>query len=225
MAILNIKIKEVIKIVKKFTAVVGTFSPIEVNYYTVKKFLQIDAPVVEVPNILLTHAHFDHIAGLDKVNFSNETLFITIHKQELPILKEYNLYSFFVEEFSLYEKAEYNLLNGEEGEFKIKVNSSSLAIYWLLTPGHTPGSVTYALTINGILHVFTGDFLFAESIGRCDLPMSNPEAMKSSLSRFSGWIKHLMKIHCISPQNTIIYPGHGARVRLSTLFKINPFLT
>ncbi|MBE0496531.1 MAG: MBL fold metallo-hydrolase [Campylobacterales bacterium] len=65
--------------------------------------------------------------------------------------------------------------------------------YWHF-PGHTPGCS--AIEAGGML--FTGDFVFAGSIGRVDFPFSSPEAMKKSILKF-------LKFQTDMP----LYPGHG----------------
>ena len=66
-------------------------------------------------------------------------------------------------------------------------------------PGHTPGCS--AIQINN--NLFSGDFIFAGSIGRVDFPYSNPQDMKNSLKKVLQWKNDL-----------IIYPGHGDKTSL-----------
>lgn len=69
------------------------------------------------------------------------------------------------------------------------------------TPGHTSDSVSFYFKEDKIL--FSGDFIFLDSIGRCDLPTGNYAEMQKSLKLISKY-----------PSNTIIYPGHGEATTL-----------
>jgi hydroxyacylglutathione hydrolase len=82
-------------------------------------------------------------------------------------------------------------------------------------PGHTPGSVTFGLppvTEAGTL--FSGDLLFAGSIGRTDLPGGDYETILTSLARV-----------CLSlPGETQVLPGHGPQTTIEAERAHNPFL-
>ena len=78
------------------------------------------------------------------------------------------------------------------------------------TPGHTPGSVTFG-SENGL---FTGDLLFAGSIGRTDLPGGDHQAMLRSLART-----------LTLPDDTLVLPGHGPQTTIGAERRTNPFLT
>ena len=87
------------------------------------------------------------------------------------------------------------------GEFKIELFSA---------PGHTPGG-TCLIIYN---HVFTGDTLFAGSIGRTDLPGGNWETLNNSLIR----------IMQVIPNDFVLHPGHGDYTTLKVEMEQNPFL-
>ena len=78
------------------------------------------------------------------------------------------------------------------------------------TPGHTPGSVTFG-SENGL---FTGDLLFAGSIGRTDLPGGDHQTMLRSLTRT-----------LTLPDDTLVLPGHGPQTTIGAERRTNPFLT
>jgi hydroxyacylglutathione hydrolase len=86
------------------------------------------------------------------------------------------------------------------------------------TPGHTPGSVTFrsiaAGTGQDLDALFTGDLLFAGSIGRTDLPGGDHTAILESLSRT-----------LTLPDETIVLPGHGPQTTIGDERRTNPFLT
>ena len=79
----------------------------------------------------------------------------------------------------------------------------------LHAPGHAPGHVV--IHGNGIALV--GDCLFAGSIGRTDLPFSNPPQLAASLE----------KISALDPE-TVVYPGHGMETTIGQERLSNPFL-
>jgi glyoxylase-like metal-dependent hydrolase (beta-lactamase superfamily II) len=77
------------------------------------------------------------------------------------------------------------------------------------TPGHAPGHVT----IHGHGVAFVGDCLFLGSVGRTDLPLSEPRALTRSLARIAAL-----------PPETIVYPGHGPSTTIGHEAATNPFL-
>jgi len=77
-------------------------------------------------------------------------------------------------------------------------------------PGHAPGHVAFA----GQGVVFGGDCLFAGSVGRTDLPLSDPLALSRSLGRFTAL-----------PEETVVYAGHGPATTIREERRTNPFLT
>lgn len=79
-------------------------------------------------------------------------------------------------------------------------------------PGHTPGSVTFRLAAEPAM--FTGDLLFAGSIGRTDLPGGDYAAIMESIARV-----------CLPlPDETAVLPGHGAQTTIGRERTTNPFL-
>jgi len=78
------------------------------------------------------------------------------------------------------------------------------------TPGHSPGSCCYLINEK---HLFSGDTLFAGSIGRTDLPYGSAEQMRTSLQRIADL-----------PIKTKIYPGHGQTSTLEKELNNNPYL-
>lgn len=81
----------------------------------------------------------------------------------------------------------------------------------IFTKGHTSDSVTYYFPKKHIM--FTGDFLFKETIGRTDMPTGNMKDMKNSLEIIKNY-----------PDNTKIYPGHGEITTLKYEKENNYFL-
>ena len=88
------------------------------------------------------------------------------------------------------------------------------------TPGHTPGSVTFRSAIENtgaaddLDVLFTGDLLFAGSIGRTDLPGGDHQTILRSLART-----------LTLPDATVVLPGHGPTTTIGDERDTNPFLT
>jgi hydroxyacylglutathione hydrolase len=90
----------------------------------------------------------------------------------------------------------------------------SLVVRVVSVPGHTPGSVMYLVSADGVETMFTGDFLFAGSIGRMDLPGGDEERMRESLRE---------TVARASP-DALVRPGHGPSSTIGRELKSNPFL-
>lgn len=148
---------------------------------------------LQVTRILLTHSHYDHLLGLAEIVKATGAP-VTVHIREAAILERGETNppssSARLEPIKISEQ----LTGGKEfsfGDVQIKV---------LATPGHTHGSVCFLIQEDGepTPHLFSGDTLFQENVGRTDLPTGNVEELKTSLQT-------LLTL----PGNTVIYPGHG----------------
>lgn len=156
--------------------------------------------------ILNTHGHWDHIMN-DQIFRDEYRARLGIHEDETAYLKDPALSLAMNHDLeSRPITQDFTFSDGDE----IRVGEERLTV--LHTPGHTRGSVIFW---NEEL-AFTGDTLFYGSVGRCDLPGSDREAMSATLER----IKRIL------PPSAVVLPGHGT---LESTFKeqltINPFLT
>lgn len=159
---------------------------------------------VKIKYVLNTHGHFDHIAANDFIREETAAK-LAIHKLDAESLKSSSKNSSLIFGWNLKQKPADILL--EEGDV-LSFGSHSLSV--LHTPGHTPGSVSFLINSQ----VFSGDLIFAGSIGRTDLPGGSSKAMIVSLKK----IKEL-------PEETIIYPGHGPETSVREEIENNPFLS
>lgn len=155
--------------------------------------------------ILLTHAHFDHIRGVDKLhNEFNADLYVGF--EDVDKLKDAR------ENGSIYN-GENVVISTEaksitEGDVLHLLDEDIKVIY---TPYHTSGSVSYFIEKMGA--VFTGDSLFKMSVGRSDFPSGNPRLMKGSLDK-------LMRLN----DEVKVYPGHGRFTTIGYERIYNPFV-
>ena len=155
--------------------------------------------------LLNTHCHLDHI-------FGNKF-----------ILEKYNLRTFSseLEEGNRKNAIQHAILfglsmdNSPEPSGFISHNQivrfGKTELLVLHVPGHTAGGLAFYSEKNGC--VFTGDALFAGSIGRSDLPGGNSETLLSS-------IKNQL---FVLPQSTVVYSGHGIETTIGQEMKSNPY--
>jgi len=158
-----------------------------------------------VKAILLTHTDIDHIAGLHELRGAFGPVPIAVHAAEKDVIAEGRPLR---REFGPIATRVDNVTTLVEGE---PYRAGSLEFEVLHTPGHSPGGVT--LKIDG--HLFTGDALFAGSIGRSDFANSEPRQL------IDGIRSQLLALS----DDTIVHSGHGPATTIGRERKTNPFLT
>jgi len=157
-----------------------------------------------VKAIVLTHTDLDHIAGLHELREAFGPVPIAVHEAEREVVEHGRPLR---REFGPIATQVDNVYGLREGE---PYRVGSLEFEVLHTPGHSPGGVT--LKIDGYL--FTGDALFAGSVGRSDFANSDGRAL------IDGIRARLLT----QPDDMMVYSGHGTATTIGRERRTNPFL-
>lgn len=168
----------------------------------VEKIMQVIRELRCSPNkIVCTHAHFDHILGVNPLKRNFDIPFV-IHSDDLLILRKQKEFvkSFWgIEIDDIPDSADDFIGEGEEiGGLKV-----------IHTPGHSPGSIT----LIGKTFAIVGDLIFKESVGRTDLPGGDEKTLLNSITRVLSL-----------PENIILCPGHGPETTVGHERKFNPII-
>ena len=154
--------------------------------------------------IWLTHAHLDHIGAVAAVR-REWSVPVHLHPDDLPLYERAtDQAAFYGLPFEQPENPDVELADGDV------VTVGSLRFDVLHTPGHSPGHVIFKHRDT----VFGGDLLFSGSVGRTDLPLSDPNSMETSLARI-----------CELDDATVVHPGHGPAITVGHERATNPFLS
>jgi hydroxyacylglutathione hydrolase len=162
---------------------------------------------LDIEAILLTHAHFDHIGGVEEIRKLKKCP-VYIHDLEADWLtnpkKNGSARWPDLGAPIIAEPAEYALDEGQMLEFL----GIKLKVYH--TPGHSPGSVSFMYDN----HLFGGDVLFRMSVGRTDLPGGDSNTLLDSIQ---GKLFEL-------DDEVIVYPGHGPKTTIGYERDNNPYV-
>jgi hydroxyacylglutathione hydrolase len=167
--------------------------------------------------LLSTHGHVDHIGGVGEVcRGQGEEVPVHIHDHDRHMLLDPIGTSGTLGQILDYEDLDLRppeLLSGlDDGQ---RVSGAGMTFTAIHTPGHTQGSTCFLLEVDGEAPVlFSGDHLFAGSIGRTDLPGGNPEQLMASMAA---------KILPLDDAVQVL-PGHGETTTIGKERATNPFL-
>lgn len=155
--------------------------------------------------ILFTHAHFDHIGGTAALVERSQAP-TALHPADLPLWRSGGGAAAFGWSIRLGSAPSHALEAGQ----RVEVGTWGFEVLHL--PGHTPGHVGFYDSTHA--NLFSGDVIFEGGIGRTDLPgASHPQLMESIR-------RHVLRL----PDDTRIYPGHGATTTVGKERASNPFL-
>lgn len=155
--------------------------------------------------IWLTHAHIDHILGVEAVHRATGAP-IHLHPLDRPLYDSLPQFGSWVGmRLDPPPPPQFELVAGQV----IRVGSIAFTVRF--TPGHSPGSVSF----HGQGMIFGGDVLFAGSVGRTDLPGGDPATLMNTIqSEFLSL-----------PDTTVVRSGHGPDTTVGVERLTNPFLT
>lgn len=157
--------------------------------------------------IINTHGHLDHICGNKQLK-SLYNIPVYMHTADNFLvessLQHAQTFGFSIEQAPL---PDIDILP------KMSIKIGEEEIIALHVPGHSPGSIAFYCPNDSF--VITGDTLFAESIGRTDLPKGNYDTLISSIKT------QLLEL----PKNTKVLPGHGSETSIEHEIENNPYLS
>ncbi|MBQ5777549.1 MAG: MBL fold metallo-hydrolase [Oscillospiraceae bacterium] len=159
---------------------------------------------VKIEAILLTHAHFDHVLAVSDIKEKTGARLISTEGERT------RLQSAEISGHTMLKRREFiPLLADEEVSDGDKIEIGDMVFEVMHTPGHTEGSVCFIS--DGVM--FSGDTLFFDTCGRCDLVGGDYSKMLETLRRISD-----------IPEDLRVLPGHGEETTLSREKRFNPYI-
>ncbi len=162
---------------------------------------------LSLAKIIATHAHFDHVLAARRLQEATGAAF-QLHPADRPLLAAMQRTTL---AWMGYDPGEPPQVNGGLTEGEI-ITAGDMALEVRATPGHSPGGVT--LVDHAGRRAFTGDALFAGSIGRTDLHGGNLELLLASIQA------QILSL----PDDYAVLPGHGEASTVGAERRGNPFL-
>jgi hydroxyacylglutathione hydrolase len=168
--------------------------------------LAVEQTGLEIAQILITHAHIDHVGAVAAL-VDEYCCPVLMHAEAEPMLNQLPIQAMMMGlKFGKVPAVDRHI----EGDEVVEVGD--LRFKALYTPGHAPGHLAlYAESESG---VFSGDALFAGSVGRTDLVGGDMELLMRSIN------ERLLAL----PDETRVYPGHGPQTTVGDERRYNPFV-
>jgi len=170
----------------------------------------IEGRVVEA--VVLTHAHFDHLGAAEQVMLATGAPLL-VHEADAGRVTSDAPHgtggAIFGFDGCVAPPADRTLRDGDV------IEAGALRLAVLHTPGHTEGGISLLAedAAGGPAHLFSGDTLFAGSVGRTDFPGGDGRVLARSIA---GKLAPL-------PPDTVVHPGHGPETTIAREQRINPF--
>lgn len=162
-----------------------------------------------VSAIVLTHGHFDHLGAVTELLAQTGAPLLVHHDDATAITTAAGTGGAAFGFGATSPPADRLLSDGD------RVDAGSLQLSVLHTPGHTPGGI--CLFADGgegeSPQLFSGDTLFAGSVGRTDFPGGNGRALSLSIAEKLATL----------PAETVVHPGHGPDTTIGRERRLNPF--
>ena len=168
--------------------------------------LAVEQTNLEIGQILVTHAHIDHVGAVGALA-DEYACPVLMHAEAEPMLKQLPSQATMMGlRFGKVPTVDRYI--GDEEVLEV----GGLRLESLYTPGHAPGHLAFYVESEGL--VLSGDALFAGSVGRTDLFGGSMEVLMRSIS------ERLLTL----PDDTRVYPGHGPQTTIGNERSYNPFL-
>jgi len=164
--------------------------------------LQLERRGASCAAILVTHGHFDHVGGVADLAESTGAP-VYMPEGERDRLERYSEFAPAGVPGRPYTP-DHLLVGGET------IDVAGLSFECISIPGHSPAHIAFYAAG----HLFSGDLLFAGSVGRVDLPGGDWDTLLESVRTLADRY----------PPETIVYPGHGPQTTLGAELERNPFL-
>ena len=168
--------------------------------------LTVERVGLEISQIIVTHSHIDHVGAVAQL-VDEYMCPVLMHEEAEAMLKTVPQQAMMMGmRFGKVPKVDRHV--GDDEVLEV----GSLRLRSLYTPGHAPGHLAFLVEDEGI--VFSGDALFAGSVGRVDLPGGSMEVLMRSIS------ERLLTL----PDETRVVSGHGPETTIGRERVSNPFL-
>jgi len=170
---------------------------------------RLDARGLRARYLVHTHAHIDHIGALGPLRerVGGDAL---LHPGDLPLYATMAQQALWL---GMVRPPDVVALDGDLVDGDV-LRAGALALRCVHTPGHTPGSTSFALEDEGGTLLFTGDTLFAGAVGRWDLGGTSLEDI----------VRSIRTKLLVYEDGAVVVPGHGPATTIGTERRANPYL-